>query len=127
MKHHTTLGMQPKQIKKITNLNRAVFITHAQGFNSLCYELIEELLSLAIPLIEYVCESHGAINNGKRLGSLVWVSNFSFYYAHQMSTIEGEMICTDDPLVKQQARMIRSHGMVREMTDEHLKSEISQQ
>lgn len=34
-----------------------------------------------------------------------------------MSTIEGGMICTNDPLVYQQARMLRSHGMVREATD----------
>jgi CDP-6-deoxy-D-xylo-4-hexulose-3-dehydrase len=34
-----------------------------------------------------------------------------------MSTIEGGMICTDDPDVYQQVRMLRSHGMVRESND----------
>jgi len=51
------------------------------------------------------------------LGSFSWISNFSFYYAHHMSTIEGGMVCTDDAEVYQQVRMLRSHGMVREADD----------
>jgi CDP-6-deoxy-D-xylo-4-hexulose-3-dehydrase len=34
-----------------------------------------------------------------------------------MSTIEGGMVCTDDPQVYQNLRMLRSHGMVREASD----------
>jgi CDP-6-deoxy-D-xylo-4-hexulose-3-dehydrase len=50
------------------------------------------------------------------------MSNFSFYYAHHMSTIEGGMVCTDDPQVYQQLRMLRGHGMVREATDLDLRA-----
>ena len=32
----------------------------------------------------------------KKLGSFGKVSNFSFYYAHHMSTIEGGMVCTNN-------------------------------
>ena len=42
------------------------------------------------------------------------MSNFSFYYAHHMSTIEGGMVCTNDPELYETLRMLRSHGMVRE-------------
>ena len=49
-----------------------------------------------IPLIEDVCESHGATFKGRKLGTFGLMSNFSFYYAHHMSTIEGGMICTND-------------------------------
>jgi CDP-6-deoxy-D-xylo-4-hexulose-3-dehydrase len=83
--------------------------------------LVEYLKNHNIPLIEDVCESHGATHNEDRLGSIGWISNFSFYYAHHMSTIEGGMICTNDEMVYQQARMLRSHGMVREVTDDSLK------
>jgi len=38
-----------------------------------------------------------------------------------MSTIEGGMICMDDEMVYQQARMLRSHGMVRESSSEPLR------
>jgi CDP-6-deoxy-D-xylo-4-hexulose-3-dehydrase len=113
-----TLGMDPVQIlAKINDKTRAVFFTHVQGFDGLTDDLLDELKQRNILLIEDVCESHGATHNGKKLGSIGWISNFSFYYAHHMSTIEGGMICTNDPEVYQQVRMLRSHGMVREATD----------
>ena len=118
----STLAMAPAQIlSKITEKTRAVFLTHAQGFDGLTDDLIKELKRLNIPLIEDVCESHGATHNGQRLGSLGWISNFSFYYAHHMSTIEGGMVCTNDPEVHQQVRMLRSHGMVRELNDNEMR------
>ena len=113
-----TLAMHPTQIlAKINDRTRAVFLTHAQGFDGLTDYLLEELKRRSIPLIEDVCESHGATHNGNRLGSFGWISNFSFYYAHHRSTIEGGMICTDDANVYEQVRMLRSHGMVREVSD----------
>jgi CDP-4-dehydro-6-deoxyglucose reductase, E1 len=113
-----TLAMNPTLIlSKITDRTRAVFLTHVQGFNGLTDELVNKLKRRNIPLIEDVCESHGAMHNGKKLGSIGLISNFSYYYAHHMSTIEGGMICTSDPEIYQQARMLRSHGMVRESND----------
>ena len=113
-----TLAMDPARVlARITGATRAVFLTHVQGFDGLTDGLLAELERRKIPLIEDVCESHGATHAGKKLGSFGWISNFSFYYAHHMSTIEGGMICTDDPAVYQQARMLRSHGMVREAND----------
>ncbi|MEI8571313.1 DegT/DnrJ/EryC1/StrS aminotransferase family protein [Methylomonas sp. WH-1] len=118
-----TLAMDTQQIlSKITDKTRAVFLTHVQGFDGLTDELVAELERRHIPLIEDVCESHGARHNGKLLGSIGWISNFSYYYAHHMSTIEGGMVCTNDPEVYQQVRMLRSHGMVREATDNDLKA-----
>jgi CDP-6-deoxy-D-xylo-4-hexulose-3-dehydrase len=122
--HTATLAMDPAQIlSKITDKTRAVFLTHVQGFDGLTNELIDELKRRRILLIEDVCESHGATHNEKRLGSIGWISNFSYYYAHHMSTIEGGMICTDDPVVYEQARMLRSHGLVREASDPSVKAD----
>lgn len=113
-----TLAMDADKIlAAITDRTRAVFLTHVQGFDGLTDPLLAELQQRRIPLIEDVCESHGATHNGRKLGSFGWISNFSFYYAHHMSTIEGGMVCTNDPEVYQQIRMLRSHGMVREAND----------
>ena len=73
-------------------------------------------------MIEDVCEAHGTQFNNRKVGSFGWVSNFSFYYAHHMSTIEGGMVCTDNEEVYQICRMLRSHGMVREITNEQVKN-----
>src|SRR6185312_16768557 len=53
------------------------------------------------------------------------MSNFSFYYAHHMSTIEGGMICTNEPQLYETVRMLRSHGMVREAKSGDLKNSYS--
>lgn len=111
----TTLGMESSDVRaKITDQTRAVFLTHILGYNALTDELLQLLRDRNIPLIEDVCESHGATFRGRRLGSFGRMSNFSFYYGHHMSTIEGGMVCTDDRDIWELALMARSHGMVRE-------------
>ena len=101
-------------IKKVNNKTLAVFMTHVQGFNGLSNKLISFLKKRKILLIEDVCESHGATFNNKKLGTFGKISNFSFYYAHHMSTIEGGAVCTNDKSVYEVVRILRSHGMVRE-------------
>ena len=116
------LAMQDKLIiDKLTNKTKAVFLTHILGFNGLTDQLIDELKKRDILLIEDVCESHGATYKNHRLGSYGFASNFSFYYAHHMSTIEGGMVCTNNEDFYQVVRMLRSHGMVREVTSNRMK------
>ena len=122
------LGMDTKKIISVLNENtRAVLLIHVQGFNALTTALLDELQRRDIFLIEDVCESHGARHFGKKLGNFGWASNFSFYYAHHMSTIEGGVICTNDPDLYQTFRMLRSHGMVRESTSQELKQQYLEQ
>lgn len=119
-----SLAMDTKQIiAKLSDKTRAVFLTHVQGFDGLTDELLQTLKERNIPLVEDVCESHGATHDGKKLGTFGWISNFSFYFAHHMSTIEGGMISTDDRQVYEQARMLRSHGMVREASDPEIRKQ----
>ena len=121
------LGMLESDIlKKITPNTKAVFITHILGFNALSDSLLAELKKRNILLVEDVCESHGATFHGKKLGTYGQISNFSFYYAHHMSTIEGGMVCTNDEKIYNMVRMLRSHGMVRELPSEELKKEYQQ-
>lgn len=110
-------------ISKLTDKTRAVFITHVQGFNGLTDRLLKVLGNKNIPLIEDVCESHGATFKGRKLGTFGLISNFSFYYAHHLSTIEGGMVCTNDKKIYGMIRMLRSHGMVREVSDDVTKQE----
>ena len=112
--------------KKINKKTLAVFITHAQGFNGLTKSFIKHLEKKKIPLIEDVCESHGATLNGKKLGTFGLISNFSFYYAHHLSTIEGGMICTNNKYIYELARTLRSHGMARELSDKKIENKIIQ-
>ncbi len=123
-----TLGMDTEQvIRKLTPQTKAVFLTHILGYNGLDQRLRDELKARNIPLIEDVCESHGATFEGKKLGTHGLVSNFSFYYAHHMSTIEGGVVCTNDPHLYETVRMLRSHGMVREAISPALRERYKEQ
>ena len=118
-----TLGLfDDLVINKITSNTKAVFLTHVLGFNALTRKLLNELKLRGIPLVEDVCESYGATFGGKKLGTFGLMSNFSFYYAHHMTTIEGGMISTNDDNLYQILRMLRSHGMVREASSDQLKN-----
>jgi len=108
-------------ISKLNLKTRGVFLTHVQGFNGLTERLLQSLKKRGIPLIEDVCESHGATFKGKKLGAFGLISNFSFYFAHHMSTIEGGMVCTNDETIYETIRMLRSHGMVRESANVEIK------
>ncbi len=104
----------------ITDRTRAIFVTHVLGLNALSDRLLKICEERNIKLIEDVCESHGAKFNDTKLGSIGFASNFSFYFAHHMSTIEGGMISTNDNHFYQLCRALRSHGMTREFTDNDL-------
>ena len=100
-----TLGMNLDSAPR----HGAVFLTHCLGFNAFNAGIIEQ------NVIEDCCESIGGTAGRPKLGSVGLMSNFSFYYAHHMSTIEGGMVCTDDLACYQLLRRLRSHGLVREM------------
>jgi len=108
-------------IAKLSEKTKAVFITHVQGFNGLTDRLLRVLEERNIALIEDVCESHGATFKGKKLGAFGLISNFSFYFAHHMSTVEGGMVCTNNETIYEMIRMLRSHGMVRESTSDKIR------
>jgi CDP-6-deoxy-D-xylo-4-hexulose-3-dehydrase len=122
-----TLGMDSAQvIAKITPQTKAVFLTHVLGYNALRRSLVDELQARGIPLIEDVCESYGATFEGRKLGTFGLLADFSFYYAHHLTTIEGGMISTNDSTLYETLRMLRSHGMVRESTSNALRQSYAE-
>lgn len=114
-------------LERITPQTKAVLLTHVLGYNGLTQKILDVCREKNILLIEDVCESHGAVFAGRKCGSYGDVSNFSFYYAHHMSTIEGGMICTKDEEMYRLMRMMRSHGMLRECDDKAYMEQVSMQ
>ena len=121
----TNLSFDIEKLKSAINTNtKAIFLTHVLGINALTKELIDICQSQNILLIEDVCESHGTTYKDKKVGNVGFASNFSFYFAHHMSTIEGGMISTNYHQFYQVCRALRSHGMTREMTDVSMRQQI---
>ena len=103
--------------KKINKNTLAIFITHAMGFNGLTKKFVEFIKKKKIYLIEDVCESHGTKLGKKNAGTFGEISNFSFYYGHHMTTIEGGMISTNSKKIDRLAKMKRGHGLLRDSQD----------
>jgi CDP-6-deoxy-D-xylo-4-hexulose-3-dehydrase len=95
-----------------------ITLVHALGFNALSDELLDLVKEKNLILIEDCCESHGATHNGIKIGNFGLMSNFSFYFGHHITTVEGGVVCTNDEKVYQLAKMFRSHGMTREASSE---------
>ena len=122
----TNLSFDIDKLKSAINENtKAIFLTHVLGINGLTDELLEICEEKNILLIEDVCESHGTTYQGCKVGNFGFASNFSFYFAHHMSTIEGGMISTNNWEFYQICRALRSHGMTREMTSDSMKISIA--
>lgn len=123
--NYNNLSFDLNKLKSaITANTKAIFLTHVLGINALSSELLDLCNQNNIILIEDVCESHGTTFNNKKVGNFGLASNFSFYFAHHMSTIEGGMISTNNWEFYQICRALRSHGMIREMTDIPMKQQI---
>ncbi len=121
----TNLSFDIDKLKAaITPNTKAIFLTHVLGINGITEELLEICEKNDILLIEDVCESHGTTFQGCKVGNFGFASNFSFYFAHHMSTIEGGMISTNNLEFYQVCRALRSHGMVREMTSSDMKNSV---
>ncbi len=121
----TNLSFDIDKLKAaITPNTKAIFLTHVLGINGITDELLGICEANNILLIEDVCESHGTTFRGCKVGNFGFASNFSFYFAHHMSTIEGGMISTNNEEFYQVCRALRSHGMTREMTSVGMKEAI---
>ncbi len=80
---------------------------------------MDELLKLkekyGFILLEDACAAMGSSYRGKKLGSFGDMASFSFYFGHQISTIEGGMISTNNKLFNDLLLMLRSHGWSKDL------------
>ena len=105
-----------KQLSKEHKDIKVVFVTHLFGIAANINEF-KKIIPNAI-YIEDCCESHGALLDDKKVGTLSEGSTFSSYFGHHMTTVEGGFVSTDDKELYELMRAKRSHGMARECSPE---------
>ena len=67
-------------------------------------------------LLEDACAALGAeYSDGCKVGTVGDMSSFSFYFGHQLSTIEGGMVNTNDDELYNILLMLRSHGWGKDL------------
>lgn len=71
-------------------------------------------------LLEDACAAIGAAYKGAKVGTFGDMASFSFYFGHQMSTIEGGMVSARDQSLHNSLLMLRSHGWSKDLpSDAH--------
>ena len=83
---------------------------------------MDELMALkekyGFILLEDACAAMGSSYKGRRVGTFGDMSAFSLYFGHQISTIEGGLVSTDNKLFNNILLMLRSHGWGKDLDKE---------
>ena len=109
------LGLDLKKLEKMCKKFKPdyVCIVHVLGHLNNMEELMKLSKRYNFKIIEDSCEAIGSKGRGLA-GSYGLISSFSFYYGHQISTIEGGMVTTSDKKLNEILLSVRSHGWARD-------------
>jgi CDP-6-deoxy-D-xylo-4-hexulose-3-dehydrase len=115
--HSDTLNiMSLSLIERLEKVElKALFLTNALGFAGDLDNIKKICDDQDIILIEDNCEALGTELPSGKTGTFGTMSSFSFFVAHHMSTIEGGMVCTDDPDLAENLRVVRANGWDRNL------------
>lgn len=107
-----TYNINPDLIEaKITDKTKAILVVHLYGQAV----QMEKIWTLAkkynLKIIEDSAQAHGAIYNGKRVGSLGDASGFSFYPGKNLGALgDGGAVTTNDEELAQKIRALGNYG-----------------
>src|SRR5439155_8151249 len=106
--------LAPGEIKRLSNKNtKAVLIVHYQGVAADLDEIIPEARAAGIKVLEDCAEAVGASYKGKSVGTLGDIGTFSFQYHKFMTSGEGGVVVTNDPVLYERSVRMHDIGQVR--------------
>lgn len=109
-----TWCLDPVRVEEaVTPRTRAIVAVHLYG--NLCE--MDELLSIGrkhgLPVIEDAAEAIGSVYHGHRAGAMGAFAAFSFHGTKTVTTGEGGMFVTDDPVLYEHVLTLSNHGRAR--------------
>ncbi len=116
-----TFGLDLKHLEELLKKHNpsTVIMVQVLGVPHKMDELMALKKKYGFILLEDACAAMGASYRGRHVGTFGDMSSFSFYFGHQISTIEGGMVSTDDPELNDLLLMLRSHGWGKDLPPEH--------
>lgn len=104
--------IDPKKIEAaITPRTRAILPVHIYGHPCDMGFITNIAKRHGLFVIEDAAEAHGALYQGKKVGSLSDIACFSFYGNKIITTGEGGMCLTNDEQLADKMKHLRDHGM----------------
>ena len=116
-----TFGMDLDQLEKLCedDCPDAVIFVQVLGVPHYKERMMELKEKYGFILLEDSCAALGAeYSDGSMVGTLGDMSSFSFYFGHQLSSIEGGMVNTDSKELYDLMLMLRSHGWGKDLDQE---------
>ena len=113
-----TLNINLKDLeKKISNKTKVLMLIHILGISTNMEKLMKIIKRKKIVLIEDTCEAIGAKYKNKFLGTFGDFSTFSFYFSHQISSVEGGMISCKNKDDINTIKSLRGHGWAKDVSN----------
>lgn len=104
-----TWNMDINQVEsKITPHTKAIMAVHIYGLPADMDPLLDLAERHGIKIIEDAAQMHGQTYKDRPCGNLGDISTFSFYPNKHITTGEGGMIVTDDPILAERCRSLRN-------------------
>ncbi|MDP3655587.1 MAG: DegT/DnrJ/EryC1/StrS family aminotransferase [Brevundimonas sp.] len=104
-----TLTMDPEDLaRKISPRSRAIMVVHLFGQPTDMDPINELARQHNLVVIEDCAEAHGAVYKGRTVGSIGHIGCFSFFANKIVTTGEGGMLTTDDPVIAEKARSLKA-------------------
>jgi len=107
-----TLNIDPADVeRKITDRTKGIIPVHLYGHPADMTTLNAIASRHNLWVVEDAAEAHGAAIRGARSGSLGTCAVFSFFGNKIITTGEGGMVTTDDPVIYDKLLLLRGQGM----------------
>jgi perosamine synthetase len=92
----------------ITPQTKAIMVVHIYGLPVDMDPLLQLAAKYGLKIIEDAAEMHGQTYKGQPCGSFGDISTFSFYPNKHITTGEGGMLVTDNPMLAEKCRSLRN-------------------
>lgn len=89
---------------------KAIVVVHLFGLPADMDEILEIANKHNLIVLEDCAQAHGAIYRGQKVGTMGKAAAFSFYPSKNITSGEGGMILTDDPVIEEKARILVNQG-----------------
>ncbi|MCX6090068.1 MAG: DegT/DnrJ/EryC1/StrS family aminotransferase [Candidatus Atribacteria bacterium] len=118
-----TFNIAPESLERLLKTGKnikAILIVHLYGLPCPMDDILSLSRQYDIPVVEDCAQAHGALFQGKKVGSFGTLSAFSFYPTKNMTTGEGGMILTAEKDLSEKCRMLINHGSKKKYYHEFL-------
>ncbi|NLL49498.1 MAG: UDP-4-amino-4,6-dideoxy-N-acetyl-beta-L-altrosamine transaminase, partial [Firmicutes bacterium] len=113
-----TRNIDPDEIRKrITPKTRAIIYVDYAGHPCAIDEIRDIAKDHDLRIIEDACHALGASYSSHKIGTFADMTIFSFHPVKPITTGEGGAVVTDNPELDAELRLLRSHGITRDVGD----------